>query len=78
MLELTLCSMLTILPDYLYRRFAHGLVRTALGHNAVPSSDRHADHDDLLLPSSHDGREFGLPDRHDPSRGIRARGRDIR
>ena len=63
MLELMLCSLLTILPDYLYRRYRAGqadrpgdhpllgLVRAALGHHALPDADDLADHDDLLLPS---------------------------
>ena len=55
MLELMLCSMLTILPDYLYRRYVQGkrigkeitfclcLVRAQVGNHGLPDSDREPD-----------------------------------
>ena len=51
MLELIVCSMVTILPDYLYRRYVQGkrfgseitllfgLVRAALGDHRLPDPD---------------------------------------
>ena len=63
MLELMLCSLLTILPDYLYRRYRAGqaprprdhalfrLVRAAVWHRRLPDAHGLADHDDLLFSS---------------------------
>ena len=63
MLELLLCSLLTILPDYLYRRYRQGKrigheitlfsVWFELRYGIVGLPDAHglADHDDLLLSS---------------------------
>ena len=63
MLELILCSMVTILPDYLFRRYVQG---RRFGHEitlysvwfelrwgiiALPDSDSAADHLDFLLSS---------------------------
>ena len=63
MLEMILCSMVTILPDYLFRRYAQG---RRFGHEitlysvwfelrwgiiALPDSDSFPDHLDLLLSS---------------------------
>ena len=54
MLELMFCATLTVLPDFLYRRFAQGkrigreitlllgLVRAALRHHDLPDDDDHA------------------------------------
>ena len=68
MLELLLCSLLTILPDYLYRRYAQGKrfgneitlysvwFELRWGIISLPDADRRADHGDLLLPSVDDQR----------------------
>ena len=89
MLELLLCSMLTVLPDYLYRRYVqgkrlgqrdqplYGVVRAALGHHRLPRAHRLADHDDLLLPPVDEERHRDLPHRHHPARGLRPGGRGL-
>ena len=63
MLELIICSMLTILPDYLYRRYVQGkrigkeitllfsLVRTEIRHRRLPDAHGFAHYPDLLFPS---------------------------
>ncbi len=78
MLELTLCSMLTILPDFLFRRFVQGkrfgtrdqsfqrLVRIALGDHRLPDPDDLADHHGFLFPSLHHQRRFAFPHGSDP------------
>jgi hypothetical protein len=79
MLELLLCSLLTIFPDYLYRRyrqgkrlgheitFYFGVVRTEVGHHRLSHADGGADHGHLLFSSiDHDG-DFILQDRPDHS-----------
>ena len=79
MLELLLCSLLTIFPDYLYRRYRQG---KRLGHEitfysvwfelrwgitACLHADGGADHGHLLFSSiDHDG-DFILQDRPDHS-----------
>ena len=90
MLELFVCSLLTILPDYLYRRYRQGkrirprdhavlgLVRVALGHHRMPDAHRKLDHDNLLFPSVHDGRYVIFPDRSDRPGDVRARCRNLR
>ena len=72
MLELMLCSMLTLLPDFLFRRFVQGkrlgkeitlvlgLVRASLGHHALPDPDRAADHGGALQSSVLDQRQPAL------------------
>ena len=84
MLELLLCSLLTILPDYLYRRYGQGkrigqeitllfgLVRAAVGHHRLPDAHGRADHRDLLLSPLDHQRHLVLPDRPDPARNERA------
>ena len=63
MLELFLCSLLTILPDYLYRRYGQGKrfgqeitlfsvwFELRWGIVSLPHADRRPDHRHLLLPS---------------------------
>ena len=74
MLELILCSLLTILPDYLYRRYRQG---KRIGHEITLYSvwfelrwgivgclmlTVGLDHDDLLFPSVHKFRHVTVPD----------------
>ena len=89
MLELLLCSLLTIFPDYLYRRYRPGqahrqgdhallrLVRAAVGHHRLPDAHRRADHGDLLQSSVDHQRHAVLPHRPDPSGDERARRRGL-
>ena len=63
MLELLLCSMLTIVPDYLYRRYVQGKrlgkeitfysvwFELQVGNHELLNSDGVPDHGDLLQPS---------------------------
>ena len=79
MLELLLCSLLTIVPDYLYRRYRAGqavrqgdhallgVVRAALGDHRLPDAHRRPDHGDLLQSPVHDQRHAVLPHRADPA-----------
>ena len=90
MLELLLCSMLTIVPDYLFRRYGQG---KRFGHEITLFSvwfelrwgivtclmltDR-TDHDGVLFPSGHHVRHVLLPDGSHRPRDVRARCRDLR
>ena len=84
MLELMLCSMLTLLPDYLFRRYVQG---RRIGHEitifsvwyelrygitTVPDPDRAPDHGRALQPSVVDQRHLPVPDHFDISRGRRS------
>ena len=84
MLELMLCSMLTVFPDYLYRRYVQGKrlgkeinlytvwFELRWGIVAMPRAHHLADHDDLLLPPVDEERHRDLPQRHHPARGLRS------
>ena len=75
MLELLLCSLLTVLPDYLFRRYAQGkrlgdnlllgLVRAEVGDHGLPHSYSVADYDDFLQPSIDHERHTFLQNRSD-------------
>ena len=80
MLELILCSSLTIFPDYLYRRYRQG---KRFGHEitlfsvwfelrfgiiGLPDAHGLADHDDLLLSSVDHFGDVVLSDRPDYGR----------
>ena len=81
MLELLLCSLLTILPDYLFRRYVQGKrigkeitiysvwFELRWGITGCVDSHREPDHDDLLQPPVHDQRHAVFQDGADPSRG---------
>ena len=89
MLEILLCSLVTIVPDYLYRRYVQGqadrqgdhpllrVVRAAVGDHRLPDSRRGPDHGDLLQPSVHDQRHVVLQDDPDRSRDDRTRRRGL-
>ena len=75
MLEILLCSLLTIVPDYLYRRYVQGqadrqgnnlllrVVRAEVGDHGLPDSHRGPDHGDFLQPPVHDQRHAVLQNR---------------
>ena len=85
MIELFLCSLFTILPDYSLpavraRKAAWardhallGLVRTSLRHHGLPGADDRAADADPLLPPFDQERRILLQDGADPSRGLRTR-----
>ena len=90
MLELLLCSAVTILPDFLYRRFVQG---KRIGREITLFSVWYelrwgitlcliltvlADHHDLLLPPLDLERGLGVPHRHHPARDQRPGRRDLR
>ena len=87
MLELLLCSLLTIFPDYLYRRYAQGKrlgkeitlysvwFELRWGHHRLPDADRRADHGGVLQPPLHHQRHPVLQDRADRFRDQRTRRR---
>ncbi len=71
MLELLLCSLLTIFPDYLYRRYRQ---RKRLGHEITfysvwfeSDADRRSHYGHLLFSSVHHDGDFILQDRPDHS-----------
>ena len=88
MLELLLCSLLTVFPDYLYpplcsgqaaRQGNHvllGLVRAEMGDNRLPDAHHRPDHGGVLLSSVYQDCDLFLPNRPDRSRDDRARRRD--
>ena len=80
MLELILCSMLTILPDYLYRRFVQGKrlgkeitffsvwFELRWGIVCLPDAHGFAHHPDFLFPPVNQHRDPVLQDGTDPPR----------
>jgi multidrug resistance efflux pump len=89
MLEMMLCSLFTLVPDYLYRRYGqgkrfrprdqhlHGVVRAALGHHRLPDPHGTADHHGLLQSSKHHQRDAAVPHDPDPAGGKRPRRRGL-
>ena len=89
MIELLLCSMVTILPDFLIRRFMQGkklgtgdhailcLVRAPVWHNRVPAAHDLPVHADPLFSPLDLERDFILSHRPRSSGGWRARGRSV-
>ena len=85
MLELLLCSLLTILPDYLYRRYVQGKrigkeitlysvwFELRWGITACVILTVSSDYDGLLQPSGHDQRHALLPNGPDHPRNERPR-----
>ena len=83
MLELLLCSMLTILPDYLYRRLVQGKrlgkeitffsvwFELRWGIVVLPDAHDFAHHPDLLFPPVDQLGDPVLPDGPDPARSAR-------
>ena len=80
MLEIILCSLVTILPDYLYRRYRQG---KRFGHEitlfsvwfelrfgiiSLPDAHGRADHDDLLFSSVDQFGDVVLSHRPDHAR----------
>ena len=74
----TLCSLVTLLPDYLYRRYVQGkrlgkeitslgVVRASVGHHGLPPSDRRPDHDRVLQPPVHEQRDDLLSHSFNPA-----------
>ena len=89
MLELLLCSMLTILPDYLFRRYVQGkrfgkeitlyssVVRAEVGHHDVPDPHGLSDPDRILQSPGDDQRYALLQNHSDPSRNQRSSFRSL-
>ena len=89
MLELLLCSLLTIFPDYLFRRYVQGKrfgkeitfysvwFELQMGDHGLPDAHRRPDHGGLLQPPVDDKRHIVLPNRPDRSRDDRARRRGL-
>jgi len=83
MLELLLCSSLTILPDYLYRRYRQGKrfgheitffsvwFELRFGNRYLSDADGRADHGHFLFSSVHHDGDLVLQDRSDRTRDKR-------
>ena len=89
MLELLLCSLVTIFPDYLFRRYYQGKrigkeitfysvwFELRWGITGLRGSHRVLDHRDLLQPPVHHQRHTVLQNHPDHFRDNRARRRGL-